>query len=122
MNQTQAAVPDAAVMEQIRSDIRGTKGWLKFLGVLTLIFGILTALGLVGILYIFLGIILMNAGKGGQDYVERGDMNGLIEYHKKLKSYFTIQGVLTIIGLCFMGIYLIIMIIMAVTGAFSYWF
>ncbi|MBD3286405.1 hypothetical protein GF359_07590 [candidate division WOR-3 bacterium] len=118
MDQTQAVVPDAGVMERIRAEISSTKGWLKFLGVIILIYGILTALALVGILFIFLGIILMNAGKGGQSYVERGDLNGLVEYHSKLKTYFTITGVLAIIGLAGMGLSLIIVLIAAIAGGF----
>ncbi len=107
---------DPAAIEKIRSDVKGTAGWLKFLGVLTLIGGILTALGLVGILYIILGIIMMNAANRGKDFSERGDTSGLVEYNSKLKTLFTIYGVLAIIGLVAAAIWIIVMIIILAVG------
>lgn len=110
---------DPAATEKIRSDVKGTSGWLKFLGILTLIGGILTALGLVGILYIFIGIIMMNAGSRGRDYAERGDVSGLVEYNSKLKTLFTIYGVLAIIGLVVAAIWIIVMIIILAVGGLA---
>ncbi|MBN2380918.1 hypothetical protein JXM67_14060 [candidate division WOR-3 bacterium] len=118
MEQTPAVVPDAGVMGRIRSEIASAKGWLKFLGVLTLIYGILTALALVGILFIIIGLIMIKAGSRGADYVERGDLEGLVEYHSKLKTYFTISGVLAIIALAGGAIGLIVSIIVLLTTGF----
>lgn len=66
---------------------------------LTLIQGILTAVLLVGILYVILGIIMLSAASRARSYVRSNDLNQLASYHAKLRQFFSILGVLAIIGL-----------------------
>jgi phosphatidylglycerophosphate synthase len=86
-----------------RVNVRGMKGWMKFLGVMNIIAGALNALSVVGILWawlpIWLGIILVQSGSRAREYAERGDETSLAAFTGKLKTYFTISGVLLIISL-----------------------
>ena len=110
-------------MQKIRYSIEKTQGWLKFLGILSIVGGALYALTLVGILVawlpIWLGIIMTQAGSKGKDYAERGTVEDLVEYNDKLRNYFTIYGILAIIGLIAGVLSGIVMIILAIIGAFA---
>lgn len=93
----------------------GMKGWMKFLGIINIIAGALNALSIVGILWawipIWLGIVLVQAGSRTGEYAEKGDAAALAAMTDKLKNYFTISGILTIVS---MGLGLIAGIIWAV--------
>lgn len=114
---------DATTTGQIRSHIKETKGWMKLLGILSIIGGALQALTIVGIvvawLPIWLGIILTQAAGKGNDFVERGNPADLVEYHSKVKTYFTILGILAIIALVGAGISLIIGLIVLLVGGIA---
>lgn len=112
-------ISESQALEQVRSELRGTVGWVKFLGVVTLIGGILTALGLVGVLNIVLGIIMLNAANRGKDYTDRNDLSGLVEYNNKLKVYFIIHGVLAILALAGAFIAILILIITLIVSGFA---
>ncbi|NLI97768.1 DUF5362 domain-containing protein [bacterium] len=109
-------------MQKIRYSIEKTQGWLKFLGILSIIGGALQALTLVGIIVawlpIWLGIIMNQAGSKGKDYADRGTLEDLVEYNDKLKNLFTIYGILAIVALIAAVLGGIVMIILAITGAF----
>ncbi len=110
-------------MQKIRYSIEKTQGWLKFLGILSIIGGAVQAITLVGIIIawlpIWLGIIMTQAGSKGKDYAEKGTIEDLVEYNDKLRNYFTIYGILAIIGLIAGVLGGIVMIILAITGAFA---
>jgi hypothetical protein len=110
-------------LQKIRYNIEKTQGWLKFLGILSIIGGALQALSIVGIIVawlpIWLGIILNQAGSKGKDFADRGNIEDLVEYNDKLKTLFTIYGILAIIALIAGVLGGIVMIILAITGAFA---
>jgi len=91
------------VTSQPRIDVRGMKGWMKFLGIMNIISGAFSALSIIGIVFawlpIWLGIILLQAGSRAQEYVDRGDEAALAGFTGKLRTYFTISGVLLIVSL-----------------------
>jgi hypothetical protein len=80
-----------------------SKGWLKFLGVLSIISGILTALSIVGILIawlpIWMGVLLFQAGSRADTAALAKDSSQLVPMMDKLRVYFMIQGVLILIVL-----------------------
>jgi len=111
---------DAATTERIRSDINESKGWMKLLGILSIIGGAVQALTIVGILVawlpIWIGIILTQTANKANDFVERGNPADLVEYHSKMKTYFTILGIVALIGLIGVGISLIIGLVILLIG------
>ena len=103
-----------------RASARGTKGWLKFLGILSIIYGGLYALSIVGIIVawvpIWLGIVMTKAGGRAGDYAERGDTESLASYTKQIRTLFAITGIMTLVSIA-LGI--IGAIIAIAIGAFS---
>ncbi|MFO7639474.1 MAG: DUF5362 domain-containing protein [bacterium] len=103
-----------------RTNARGTKGWLKFLGILSIVYGALYALSIVGVVFawmpIWLGIVMTKAGGRAGDYAERGDQDSLAGYTKQLKTLFTVMGVVTLVSIA-LGI--ILGIVGLVVGVFS---
>jgi hypothetical protein len=100
----EASVSTDLNQQQMVANVRGMKGWLKFIGVVTIIAGALQALSIVGILWawlpIWMGILLAQAGSRAQSYVDRNDMAGLAGLTGKLKTYFVVQGILVIVSMC----------------------
>ena len=91
------------VQQAIRDNVKGAKGWLKFLGVMSIIGGVAYALTIVGIvvawLPIWLGVLMFQAGSRAQEFAERGDVGALSAYTAKLKTLFTLMGILAILSL-----------------------
>lgn len=94
------AVESGALLDRIKSTAEDMSGWLKFLGVLNIIMGIPSLIVLVGALYIWLGVLLYQAGSAAESHrTEKLD-----RMMKKLKTYFIVTGLLAIIGLlCMIG-------------------
>lgn len=80
-----------------------SKGWIKLVGVLLLIYGIFIAITIVGIviawLPIWLGILLIQVSNRLTDAQLSGDKFALIKAQSNLGTYFTIYGVLALVGI-----------------------
>ncbi len=116
--------PTTAVFDNlIRENVQGMKGWLKLLGIVQIVAGVLQALTLFGILFawlpIWLGIILNSASNKAQEYGEKGDPQALVAFTGKIKLYFIINGIMMIISLVAIAISLIVMAVLAAFGLFS---
>ncbi len=107
-------------LDRIRAEIRKTRGWLAFLAIVTFGSTLLSLVSLLisgirgsgssGILYILvnllfagfsiaLAVFLLQASLKGKKYAQTGKAEELTEYHDKIKTYFTITGLLVLIGL-----------------------
>jgi len=79
------------------------RGWMKFLGVLAVIYGALAALTLVGIviawLPIWLGVLLFQSANAVEEAVHTGDHEALTRSLRRLKVYFIIMGAIALIGI-----------------------
>jgi hypothetical protein len=87
------------MVQQLSMPIYQARGWLKFLGVMTIIGGIPSVLFLVGILQIWIGILLLQAGSSLDSAGKFGDKFAFLNAMGGLKTYFIIQGVITLIGI-----------------------
>ena len=105
------------VWEQLVASATKSKGWMKFLGIIMIISGALTAISIVGILwawiYIWLGILLLQAGNKATELLASKSPENLVEYQNKLSSFFQISGILTIVAL---GLAVIALIIASIMG------
>ncbi len=117
---TQTPPPVDNSIKEISLPLFETKGWIRFLGVMSILGAILvliTTLG-IGIVYawlpIWIGIILFQAAGSMEEAYRNGDKYQLVSANKKIKTYFIIQGVTTLIGLVFGAI----SIFVAGTGVF----
>lgn len=119
----EANVNTDLTQQQMTASVRSMKGWLKFLGILSIIGGIFYALTLVGIVFawlpIWLGVILNQAGSKAGEYVERGDSASLNAFLTKLRTYFTITGILVIVSFALGLISGIIALALGALGAAS---
>ena len=97
------AVDNTALVQRIGLPIHQSKGWLKLLGVLSIVYGGILAITIVGIviawLPIWTGVLLYQAATLVDRAYTSGDEHVLTESLGKLKLYFTIAGVLALLGL-----------------------
>ena len=98
--QAPSASPSDQLVRQLSENVARSSGWMKFLGVLSIIQGVLFIFTLWGILIcwlpIWLGIILFKAGDDAET-ASRGAPKRLLDYVAKLNRYFQIQGILALI-------------------------
>ena len=91
------------LVREVRAPLFAAKGWMKFLGVLMIIYGVLIALSVVGIIIcwlpIWIGILLFQAATAVESTQASGSKMELYGAMSKLKTYFTIYGVLALIGI-----------------------
>jgi hypothetical protein len=77
-------------------------GWMKFLGVVSILQGALAVLTVVGILFawlpIWLGLLLFRAAEDAE-MASKGEPARLEPCIKRLNKYFMIQGIVTVLGL-----------------------
>ncbi len=87
------------------------RGWMKFVGIMSIIQGVFTALTIVGILIawlpIWLGVLIMQAADAIERAQRSGDASAMKEALGKIKTYFVIQGVLYLVGIVFMLLYFV---------------
>lgn len=80
-----------------------SKGWMKLIGVLMILYGALVALSIIGIIVawlpIWMGILLFQCASAAEEAQVNDNPDELLNALKRLKTYFTIMGVLTLIGL-----------------------
>lgn len=79
------------------------KGWMKLFAVLAIIGGALQALTIVGILFawlpIWMGVLLWQSADAADKAHASGNAEQFMVSQKKLKTMFTVYGIVTIIGL-----------------------
>lgn len=97
------AIVERTAIEQMSFVAGQSKGWLKFLGVLSIIGGVLSALTIVGILVawlpIWMGVLLFQAGSQADNLLLTKDPGRLVAMMNKLRVYFVIQGILALIAI-----------------------
>ncbi len=105
MNQEQSlpGTDPRTLTKEIGMPLFNSKGWMKLIGVLAIIQGALVALSIVGILIawlpIWMGALLLQSANNAERAIQTGDSATLNLSLRKLQTYFTITGVLTLISL-----------------------
>lgn len=104
-------VPSAPPVRQLSRPLATARGWMKFIGIIFVIQGVLTAITIVGIvvawLPIWMGVLLMQSADAVGRAHDGDDAQALEESLGKLRTYFVIQGVLMVIGIVFTLLYFI---------------
>ena len=107
-------------VRRIIKPIDAARGWMKLLGVLSIIYGVLLAITILGLIIawlpIWLGVLLWQ----GADKAEKAEVSGnetdAVESLSKIKTIFTIYGVLALIGLAISVLYIIVVIALLAGG------
>ena len=101
MNETQAN-PSEELLKRLCYRAGASAGWMKFLGILSIVQGVFAIFTIWGILIcwlpIWIGLILYRAA-GDADLASRGSPQSLESFLQRINRYFLIQGVLTLIGI-----------------------
>jgi hypothetical protein len=107
------AIDQSSVMDELKTKAQNMIGWLKFLGVVTIISGAFAVMTIVGIVFawipIWLGVLLIQAGARASNAHITNNPKELVMMLEKLRLYFVIQGVM-----------LIIILTMAIIGIISF--
>jgi uncharacterized membrane protein HdeD (DUF308 family) len=103
------------LVRQISQPLARSAGWMKFIGVIMIILGVLTALTIVGIIIawlpIWIGVLLIKSANKAKSAYNFGYMPDIVESLRALNSYFTIYGVLLILYLIASIVFIIIAIL-----------
>jgi hypothetical protein len=107
------SMPDSVqTVREVSIPLFQAKGWMKLLGTLLIISGIFYVITIVGILVcwlpIWMGILLFKAADEAEAAQLAGEKTRLVQSLSKLKTFFTIQGVLILITIVFFVIGLIV--------------
>jgi hypothetical protein len=96
---------DMQLVKELSIPLAKAKGWMKLLGVLFIIYGVILAITVVGLIIcwlpIWMGILLFKSASAAEVALAAGDKRELHTALEKIKMYFTIQGILALIGLVF---------------------
>lgn len=100
--QTETAVSNG-IIKEISLPIYQSKGWMKLIGVLSIVWGVLSALTIVGLLIawlpIWMGVVLYQSASAIEEAVHSGRQEALLRSLGRIRLYFTIMGVITLIAL-----------------------
>jgi hypothetical protein len=100
------------IVQEISHPLYNSKGWIKLIGIMMVIYGVLVALSVFGIIIawlpIWLGIILIQVAGRIADARASGNKMALIKAQQSLSTYFTIYGVLILIGLIGIAVMIIV--------------
>ena len=111
---------DSQAVKELSVPIHQAKGWLQFLGVLSIIGGVGQALSVVGILWawlpIWMGVLLFQAGSNIESAAQNGDKYSFLRSMGNLKTYFVIQGIMTLISILLVIGMLCILFILPLLG------
>jgi len=116
----QTNIDQANVIKEVSIPLYEARSWMKLLGVLNIIGGIFYACTIVGIviawLPIWMGVILYQAGSASEQAYFNGDKYSFLKSMNQLKLYFTISGILALIGII-IGVVLFFVILV---GGFAF--
>ena len=95
----------AGVIRELSIPLYQCKGWMKLVGVMSILGGALYALTLIGIIIawlpIWMGVLLFQSASAIELAYQSGDRSTMTRSLAKLKTYFIITGVLTLVGIVF---------------------
>lgn len=84
------------------------KLWIKLLGIMSIIYGVISALTIFGLIIawlpIWIGVTLFQASTAIEEAYLTQNQGAFLKALNKLKTYFTITGVLVLIGLILGGL------------------
>lgn len=106
------------VVRELSLPLYQCKGWIKFVGVMSIIGGAIQALTIIGIIIawlpIWIGILLFQSANAIEQAHQGGNRDAMTQSLSKLKTYFIITGVMTLIGI----IGMVLMFFLFFLGAF----
>jgi hypothetical protein len=91
----------AGILDQLKTTAQNMSGWMKLLGIITIISGVLSVLSIVGIIVawipIWLGILLIQSASRANSAGSLNKPEELLLMLDKLRLYFVVQGIMLIV-------------------------
>ncbi len=101
------------LVKQLSLPLYQSRGWLKFLGILSILYGVLVGITIIGLLICWLpiwqGVLLLKAGNSIEATQIAGNGEEFIRSLTNLGTYFTIMGILALVGLIFAAVVFLVM-------------
>ena len=98
-----ASAAQTSLIARVSEPLYTARGWMKLAGALVILYGVLTALTIVGLLIawipIWMGVLLFQSAKAVEQAHLASDEQAFLLAQLKLKTYFVITGVLALIVL-----------------------
>ncbi len=90
-------------IRRVAAPLNEAQMWMKLVGVLAIVYGLLTAISIVGIvvawLPIWMGMLLFQSASRAETAYMSGNEKALVDSLSKIRTYFTIMGVVAMLGL-----------------------
>jgi hypothetical protein len=94
---------EPSLVRDLSAPLYQAKGWIKLVGVLSIVGGVLYVITIWGILIcwlpIWMGVLLLKVASAAEEAHRGGNKADLATVMAKLKTYFTITGILALIGI-----------------------
>jgi len=101
-NPSSTSNPSEELLKKLCYRAGSSVGWMKFLGILSIVQGVFLVFTLWGILIcwlpIWVGLILYRAA-GDADMASKGSPPRLDDFLQRINKYFLIQGILTLVAI-----------------------
>jgi hypothetical protein len=115
--------PSEQLVKYLCDNVAKSATWMKLLGVLLIIDGVIMLISIIGILFcwlpIWLGVILFKAA-GDAETANKGVPRQLGEYVLKLNRFFLISGILALIYLIIVLIFFFLFGMAAIWGSLGF--
>jgi Family of unknown function (DUF5362) len=112
--------PTVANVMRPLSDVAG---WMKLVGTLGIVYGVLMGLTIIGLIVawlpIWMGVLLRSAAVEAQAAYATGDEAAAVTATSKLQTMFKVQGVLVLVGLVLWAVWLVFIIALIIFGSTS---
>jgi hypothetical protein len=120
MTLNQPPATNNPAIANVMRPLHDAAGWMKLIGTLGIIYGILIALTIIGLvvawLPIWMGVLLRRAADESRAAAAAGDEARAIEATRSLGTIFKVQGVIVLIGLIFWAVGLVVLLVALVAG------
>ena len=120
MTVNQPSQTNNPVVANVMRPLADAAGWMKLIGTLAIIYGVLMALTIVGIIIawlpIWMGVLLNRAADQAREATAAGDEGHAITATSSLQTIFKVQGIIVAVVLALGGIGITIAIIAIVSN------
>ncbi len=120
MTVSQPPSTNNAAVANVMRPLHDAAGWMKLIGTLAIIYGVLIALTIIGLIIawlpIWMGVLLNRAANEARDATAAGDEARAMAATRNLSTIFRVQGVIVLIGIVFWLIGVVIFFVAVVGG------